>query len=56
MKLTVALLTTKGKRMAMLEGLNETLWLRDLVGNLGHVQEANQVYCDNWSAIHLMKS
>lgn len=43
--------------MAAAEAVKEAIWLRNLVQELGLQQEDNSVvFCDNQSAIHLVKN
>ena len=52
---TVALSTTEAEFMAITEATKESIWLRELVGELHSCQGATIVYCDSQSAIHLTK-
>ena len=42
--------------MAITEVVIRVIWLQDLLGNLGLVQEHINVHCDNQSTIHLTKN
>ena len=54
---TVALSSTEAEYMAAAEAVKEAIWLRNLVQELGLQQEDNSVvFCDNQSAIHLVKN
>ena len=42
--------------MAAIEAVKEAIWLKDLLGDLGVIQENIAVFCDNQSAIFLVKN
>ena len=42
--------------MTLIEVVNEAIWLRDLVNDLGLIQNVTLVFCDNQSAIELSKN
>jgi len=52
---TITLSTTEAEYMAAVETSKEILWLRGLVKTFGITQDSIWVYCDNQSAIHLIK-
>ncbi|KAH9699706.1 hypothetical protein KPL71_024470 [Citrus sinensis] len=53
---TIALSTTEVKYMATTKAVKEAIWLKDLLGDLGVIQENIVVFCDNQSAIFLAKN
>ena len=42
--------------MAAIEAGKEVIWMKDFIEELGIRQEEYQLYCDNQSAIHLVKN
>ena len=46
---TVALSTTEAEFMAIIEAIKESIWLRELVGELHSCQGATIVHCDSQS-------
>ena len=55
MQHTVALSTTEGEFMSLIEAVKEAIWLHGFLGDLGIEQVDRVVFCDNQSAIHLAK-
>ncbi|KAH9783016.1 hypothetical protein KPL71_009155 [Citrus sinensis] len=53
---TIALSTTEAEYVAATETVKEAIWLKDLLGDLGVIQENIAVFCDNQSAIFLAKN
>ena len=53
---TVALSTTEAEYMAIAEAVNEALWMRGILCELGIAQGVTSVFCDSQSAIHLTKN
>ncbi|KAE9590891.1 putative RNA-directed DNA polymerase [Lupinus albus] len=51
-----ALSTIEAEYISATEGVNEVIWLRGLVNELGLAQSVLIVFCDNQSAIHLIKN
>ena len=41
--------------MAVVEASKKALWLRELIGMFGIIQDSIHVYCDSQGAIHLAK-
>ncbi|OAE27126.1 hypothetical protein AXG93_3984s1010 [Marchantia polymorpha subsp. ruderalis] len=52
----IALSTTKAEFIATRKCVKESLWLKGLIGELGIVQNEVKFFCDNQSAIHLIKN
>eukprot|EP00253_Pinus_taeda_P014965 PITA_14965 len=52
----VALSTTKAEYMVATHASKEVVWLQRLCSSMGLVQEAIRIYCDNQSAIFLVKN
>ncbi|KAH9688421.1 hypothetical protein KPL70_015118 [Citrus sinensis] len=52
---TIALFTTEAEYMAATEAVKEAIWLKDLLGDLRVIQENIAVFCDNQSAVFLVK-
>lgn len=52
----VALSTTKAEFIAVSEVVKEAIWLKGLISELGYVQDAIELLCDNQSAINLTKT
>ena len=53
---TVALSSTEAEYMAATHASKEALWLKRFVSELGWEQQTVQVFCDNQSALKLMKN
>jgi hypothetical protein len=53
---TVALSSTEAEYMAATHASKEALWLKRLIGELGWRQSAVEVFCDNQSALKLMRN
>ncbi|KAH9794569.1 Integrase catalytic domain-containing protein [Citrus sinensis] len=53
---TIALSTMEAEYMAATEAVKEAIWLKGLLGDLGVIQENIAVFCDNQSAIFLVKN
>ena len=49
----VALSTTQAEYIALVEGVNEAMWLKGMIGELGITQGCVKIHCDSQSAIHL---
>ena len=49
----VALSTTKSKYIALAKGVKEALWLKEMIGELGIVQNCVTIHYDSQSVIHL---
>ena len=52
----VALSSTEAEYMAATEVIKEAIWLKGLAKEMGFNSENITVYCDNQSALHLMKN
>nr|KYP47130.1 Retrovirus-related Pol polyprotein from transposon TNT 1-94 [Cajanus cajan] len=52
---SVALSTTEAEYMALTEAAKEGIWLKELVTDLGIIQECALIFCDSLSAICLAK-
>ena len=52
----VSLLTMEAEYVATINASREMIWLHRFLEKLGKKQENNGFYCDNQSAIHLVKN
>eukprot|EP00253_Pinus_taeda_P016406 PITA_16406 len=52
----VALSTTKAEYIATSHACKEAIWLKDLFGEFGRLQDNIKLFCDSQSAIHLAKN
>ena len=52
----VALSSTEAEFIAVTEVVKEAMWLKGLLNELWLDQKTVQVFCDNQSAIHLIKN
>lgn len=48
--------TTETEYVLATEGIKEVVWLRGLVNDLGLLQKATTVFCNNQNAIYLTKN
>jgi len=49
----VALSITQAEYIALVEGVKEAMWLKEMIGELGITQECVKIHCDSQSAIQL---
>jgi len=56
LQFVVALSTTELEYISLTEGVKEAIWLRELVSNLGLIQDVTVIFCDSQTAIHLTKN
>ncbi|GJS72167.1 hypothetical protein Tco_0705008 [Tanacetum coccineum] len=56
LKKCVVMSTTKAKYMAIEEAGKELVWLKNFLKELDKAQTYSVLYCDNQSAIHLVKN
>jgi hypothetical protein len=52
---TIVLSSTEAEYMTITEAINEALWLKSFVGEMSSFKGTIMVYCDNQSAVHLIK-
>nr|GEX71199.1 protein Mpv17-like [Tanacetum cinerariifolium] len=55
-QMCVAVSTTEAEYMAIAEASKELVWLKNFLEELDRAQTENVMYCDNQSAIHLVKN
>ncbi|KAK0578271.1 hypothetical protein LWI29_007827 [Acer saccharum] len=52
----MAMSTTKAEYIAVIEAINEAIWLQDLLGEINIIGGKAVIYTDSQSALHLVKN